>query len=43
MVSENLSFSFALDKPPGYKLFEESKIKIFKQIKNLLCLISPYI
>ena len=33
-VREPILYSFALDKPPGHKIFEEPRMKVFKKIKK---------
>ena len=33
-VREPILYSFALDQPPGHKIYKEPKVKLFKKIKN---------
>ena len=33
-VREPILYSFALDKPPGHKLYKEQRTKLFKKIKK---------
>ena len=37
-VREPILYSFALDTPPGQKIYKEPRIKLFKKQKNMLCL-----
>ena len=38
-IRQPVLFSFALDKPPGHKIYKEPRIKLFKKRINLFCLI----
>ena len=43
-VREPILYSFALDQPPGHKLYKEPKVKLFKKInKSVLSHITFYI
>ena len=42
-IREPILYSFALSSPPGHKIYKEPRIKLFKKIKNLFCLISLFI
>ena len=33
-IREPILYSFALDQPPGHKIYKEPKIKLFKKIKK---------
>ena len=43
-VREPILYSFALDQPPGYKIYKEPKVKLFKKInKSVLNTITFYL
>ena len=43
-VREPILYSFALDQPPGYKIYKEPKVKLFKKInKRILSHIAFYL
>ena len=35
-IRQTILFSFALDQPPGHKIYKEPKIKLFKKINKLV-------
>ena len=42
-VRETILYSFALDQPPGHKIYKEPKVKLFKKLnKSVLCHITFY-
>ena len=43
-IREYILYSFALDKPPGHKIYKEPRVKLFKKInKSVLSHIRFYI
>ena len=43
-IREHILYTFALDKPPGHKIFEDCRIKLFKKInKSLMSHIAFYL
>ena len=43
-VREPILYSFALDQPPGHKIYKEPKVKLFKKInKSILSHITFYL
>ena len=42
-IREPILYSFALDKPPGHKIFKGPRIKLFKKLSIFFCLISHFI
>ena len=43
-VREPILYSFGLSSPPGHKIYEETRIKLFKKInKSILCHITFYL
>ena len=39
-IREPILYSFALSSPPGHKIYKELRIKLFKRVVNLFCLLS---
>ena len=42
-VRELVLFGFGLDKPPGHKIYQTSRMHLLKNKKQLFCLISYFI
>ena len=40
---ESILYSFALDQRPGHKVYKQSRVKLFKEINNLISLMSRFI